>query len=356
MSYTQDVANFGREAIDARRKAASYGLSEQAQALRDLSAGGAPSHPGHTPAYDQWLQQQGFHQQDYPVSYGRTTTGKYAGFKNASDLKAALLGRSEIARQQDMTQADALRAMLNDKLTGLDAQRQQALSAPQQDLQQHGTMSRGGKVFYDTGQQADARDTRNEQYQQSVDQWYQQQADPLVTGLETANQIAQTPTRDYATKAGQQYGVDPNLIAGWFPMAQEVTDAATQRNLESLHAFGLPYSEQQSVLGQVQSDQHKAAAQQAADQQLQMEAEIFGATGVDAKALASKSSVPVDQVWNLIQDPAYADAAARAEQALAMPATTPAEIKAADAEFQALIDSLSGDPVLAHLIRAQYQA
>lgn len=366
---TAAVAQQGRAAIDARRQAANYGLTQQNLGLQDLYAGGAPTHPGQTDAYTQWVQQQGFGQQDYPQTFGRTDSGAYAGYKTEGELKAALLGRSELARESDMAQADALKSTLNGRLDDLGSQYNDSAASPiganiaaLASLGQHASQvgSLRGQVP-GWGQApllraadrssliADVQQRKTGDYLNNLDSWYAQQADPLVTGMETANQIEQTPTRDYATKAGADLGIDPALVAGWFPMASEIPDAAAQRNLESLHTYGLPYSEQQGALADMATQQSQQTKMAAEDQQQQMADDILGATSMDAGAISSKADLPVDEVHNIIQTPEYADAAQQIEQALAIP-----DPDAADKQFQDIVESLANDPALQRLLVAQY--
>lgn len=364
---TAAVAQQGRAAIDARRQAAQYGLTQQNLALQDLYLGGAPSRPGATPAYQQFRDQQGFGDQGYAQTFGRTDTGAYAGYKTEGELKAALLGRAELSRQNDLSQADAMRSMLNDRLDALSTQYDQSTALPN-------ALQTGSSINAQVGSAlgafkslmpgandplakaagrseiiAQVQQRKTGDYLNNLDQWYAKQADPLVTGLETANQIAQTPTRDYATTAGRDLGVDPALIAGWFPMAGEIKDASDQRNLESLHTYGLPYSDQQNVLGDMQTQAAQQTKADAADQQMQMADDILGATSFDAGSLASKADLPIDEIHNIIQTPEYADASQQIEQALAIP-----DADAADRVFQGIINDLANDPALQRLLTAQY--
>ena len=256
-SYTASIVQNGKAAIDARKQAAQYGLTGQAQGLQSLYQGGAPTHVAQTQQYKDWMATQGFGAPgvgpQYDVTFGRHEGGKYAGFDQLGELKAATLGRAERQREQDMTQSDMLRKGAQGNLDQLDTDyKTQALIAILHGAK--GTFGNG--VTPEMSQRAiQAGQTQFDSYLPKLQDWSPKQADPQVSALETANQIDQTPTREYATLAGRDYGVDPNLIAGWFPQASEVSDAATQRNLESLHAYGVPYNEQQGVLGDVQKQQ-----------------------------------------------------------------------------------------------------
>ena len=191
--------------------------------------------------------------------------------------------------------------------------------------------------------------------------WYANQAAPQVANEELANQIANTPTRTYATRAGAGYGIDPNLIAGWFPMKSEISDMADQRNLDSLHTYGVPYAEQQSVLRDVQNQQATDTKLAAADQQAAMEQDILATTSFDAKALASKADLPVNELHAIVSDPGYQDAASTIDAIMQDPnADLPADPKdpsgqtQGDAAFQAYLDSLANDPALQRVLLSVY--
>lgn len=340
MSQTQAVAQGGKAALDQRRQAASYDLSGQAQGLKDLygqiqsQGSGYSTNPGQTDAYAQWMQQRGFGAQDYPVTFGRTDKGAYSGFKTEGELKAAILGQSELTRQQDLDQAAALKDLMQSKLSGLDQQYTQNAATPTgasiaslaalgnagaREARTFGAVTGLGvapQVAARTDQAAhvaDVQQQRTGDYMGKLTDWYQKQAEPLVTGMETANQISRTPTRDYATVAGQGYGVDPNLIAGWFPTSGEITDAANQRNLQSLHETGLPYDEQQRTLQQLNTEQNTQAKQATADQQVQMDNEIYQATTYPGDSLASAASLPIEAVHQIVTDPYFAGASSTVE-------------------------------------------
>jgi len=398
-SQTAAIAQQGRAAIDARRQAASYGRTEQRQALEDTysqiqqTGQGYSSHPQQTPQFDQWMQSKGFGQQNYPVTFGRTDKGAYSGFKTEGELKAAILGQAELARQADMEQAGMMRSQLNERLGGLDEQYvQQAASPTGLDIAGIAGLGKARAEFNpDDGgfglpdlaarvplaqaaQQAGAQHGATQGYMGKLDDWYAQQTDPLISGLETANQMERVPTRQYATVSGANYGVDPNLIAGWFPMAQEITDTANQRDLQSLNETGLPYSEVQSVLTGMDREGQQMAQQQAADQQVQMDNDIYQATSYTGQALASAADAPVEAIHAIVTSEVYPYAAGiveqrRAEAEAANPDEGSPEQRAASAQaIQDVVDAAIQEAVmqttedatsarvLDSILRAQYGA
>lgn len=323
----QQMPGGGKAALDQRRQAASYGLSGQQQALRDTldqistQGQGWSSHPGQTDQYAQWMQAQGFGQQGAPVTIGPKT---HAEFKTAS------LGLGDLRRQQQTEQAQRLSQELGSRYDQLGQQYGQSAATPtganiaalaglgaagsEAQASTLGNMLPGMWGSQGTNRLnnldraatiAQVQGRKTGDYLGQLNDWYQKQGEPLVQGIETANQITQTPLRDYELKAAADYGVDPNLAAGWFPESGNIADAANQRNLESLNQTGLPYSEQQSVLQQMTSDQSQQAKQATADQQLQMADDIFGVTNIDAGTLASSTHLPLDALHQVVTDPAF---------------------------------------------------
>lgn len=371
MDHTRAVAAEGRAAIDRRRAAVDPAVTQQGQALADLYGSQTKGD-----AYDQWAQAQGFGRDPYPVAFGRTDKGAYSGFKTEGELKAAIIGRGDLAREQQMMQADALKALMAERLDALGGQYTQKAAVPiganigavagvgLQGNRFGNTL--GGNINIGWGQTtdekafnrslavADAQQQRGDQYLSQLDEWYAQQGEPLVAGMETAQQIKSTPDREYALRAGRDYGVDPNIVAGWHPMSSEIGDAAKMRDLQSLHDYGVPFSETQRALGDMQSEAVQNQKLDAADQQAAMESDILGATSYDAKALASQADVPVDEIWAIIQDPAYADAVSQVEQVLALPADNQKQIDDQEAAYEAIINSLRSDPALARVVSTQY--
>lgn len=322
-THTQAAATGGsaalRASLDARAQAASYGRTGQGQALRDLagqiSSGqqGYSSHPGHTDAYAQWQQSQGFRPQGYGTVYGQTDEGKYSGYKTEADMWNAVTGRAELAREQDLQQA----AQMKDEMTSRYDQLGQTVDT---NMLGAGAALRDSRNRLPTGalpQASDILGKRVTDYRDQLDNWYATQGAPLVEGLETANQIEGTPTREYQMRAGAALGIAPELIAGKFPMSTQIKDAADQRDLESLNDTGLPYSEQQTTLGRVQTDQQTQQRQQAADEQQAMDDAVFGATTYPGQNLAQAVSAPLPDVYDITTSPNFQSYADQVQAAVA---------------------------------------
>lgn len=321
-THTQAVATGGsaglRASLQARATAASYGLTGHQQALRDLAgqvgAGeqGYSSHPGQSPGYVEWQQQQGFRPQNYDVAYGRTPEGKYSGFKNASDLKAAVIGSAELRREQDIAQADQMKDEMSAQFDALG-------QTVDTNMLGAGAALRDSRNRLPAGSLPGASDMlgkRVTDYRGQLDDWYAQQAPALVEGMETANQIRSTPTREYEMRSGAEYGVDPNVVAGWFSMDDQVDDASDQRDLESLRDTGLPYSEQQQTLARLASDAQTQQRQQADDDAQKLDDEVYGATTFPGRDLANATSVPLQDVHDITTSAGFQSYAEGVQQAV----------------------------------------
>lgn len=396
MGQTQAVVQQGKAAIDQRRQAASYDQTGQQQALKDLygqmqqTGSGYSAHPAPTSAYAQWQQQQGFGQPHTgPVSYGQTfPKSDYNGFKNEADMKASVSGAADMRRQAEVGQADALKQAMQDQLGQLDSHLKesaaqgsltalmQAVRAnahiPDQSHQagyfDHSTRMAGTSVSApqeSTNRIVAAQGHNTGEYLSKLNDWYTQQAEPRVKGMETANQIQNTPLYDYQRQAAGEMGVDPALAAGWFPQSGQVTDAANQRNIRSLDTTGLPYAEQQQAIGQMDS---QAAAQATADQkqmtadeQLQLIDDIYGVTTIPGDKLATAANAPLDAVHQIVTDPAYQSYAQTVENSMAQANQhDPNAIQQAvdDAIQAAIDDQATVDPntaaVLGRILHATY--
>lgn len=404
MGQTQAVVQQGKAAIDQRRQAASYDQTGQQQALKDLygqmqqTGSGYSSHPAPTSAYAQWQQQQGFGQPHTgPVSYGQTFAGSdYNGFKNEADMKASVSGAADMRRQAEVEQADALKQAMQAQLGQLDSHMKESaaqgsLTALMQAVQanahipdqshqagyfDHSTRMAGTSVSApqeSTNRIVAAQGRNTGEYLGKLNDWYTQQAEPRVQGMETANQIQNTPLYDYQRQAAGEMGVDPALAAGWFPQSGQIADAANQRNIQSLNTTGLPYSEQQQTLGQADTQAAADQKQMTADQQLQMIDDVYGATSYPGDKLATSASLPLDVVHQVTTDPSYGfdsyaksveDSMNKAQQdtANADPTTQSNAIQdAVDAAIQAVRDDYATtDPntgeAIARILSAIYHA
>lgn len=367
---TQAVIQGGKAALDQRRQAATYDQTGQQQALKDLygqmqqTGSGYSSHPAPTSAYAQWQQAQGFGAPAGPVSYGQTfPKSDYNGYKNEADMWGAASGTADLRRMEQSTQADALKQAMQAQLSQLDSQYahqgaqptganiaalaslggHQAVQGNSLGAQVH--LGFGGAQDQMSQATAHAQDIAQVQghktgeYMGKLNDWYGQQAAPRVSGMETANQIQNTPLYEYQRQAAAQMGLDPALAAGRFPQSGMIADSANQRNIQSLQTTGLPYAEQQSTLHGMDTQAAADQKQATADQQLQMIDDIYGVTTIPGDKLASAANAPLDAVHQIVTDPAYQSYAQTVENNMAQAQqANPGNSTAAKDAIQAAVD------------------
>lgn len=293
--YTQAVADQGLAAVNQRRRGSQFDPTNYGQALTYLAQTGyGPSMSANL--YNQWMQSRGFNPTGYNVTVGQSPKGKYGGFSTLGMLQAAIRGQAETMRHQDRQQADELAALANkylDQAQGMYADEFKTVAdATARDLPQ-GTYR--AQAFSAAANNA-IGDAQNAHGGAELNKWLGETTDPYLSALELASQIGQTPIRNYATVAGANYGVDPNIVAGWYPDASTITDYRNQRDLQSLQNYGMTQSEYEQWLNG-QNRNQTDAANAAADQQDQQYLDyIYGTTGLDGKQLASAVDMTVPQL------------------------------------------------------------
>lgn len=375
--YTRDVIARGSQAVLDRAKGLSFDKTQGTQGLDWAQQTGLPVNDP-TDAYMEWYASKGFQPSGGPVTFGQTPKGAYSGFKTEGDLKAAITGRADQERMQDRdtaqqqfndasgtlnqlgtaydqqrTQKDQEVASLAPSVAGMGLGHTEGSGAPagwgvgtQQHLEDrpatldpsthaivpamNGVLVRGTDAGHlvgprpgdDTQAAADAdRVMQLDAHGEQLKQWLATSAQPELDTMNTARQIGNTPLRDYQQQAGSQYGVDPNITAGWFPESTDVTDYTNQRNLQSINDYGVPYSDFQGYLADQQQQQDAAAKQQTTDQaaadkqataaQAAQISDIVGqATGLDANQLEQSVNMTPDQVAQVVTDPTYQQATA----------------------------------------------
>jgi hypothetical protein len=418
-AYTRDVIARGSQAVRDRAAAAQMQRTAAPQSLeflRESGYGGPPQRSGGNAQYNAWLAQQGFNP-DYEVTFGRTRKGAYSGFKTEGELKSAIKGRSQQMRGEARSQAGQQIADAGQQLDRVtsdydvkaaDAEKRaqetmldwlgsfDALAKAGAYSKQGGFMPIEGKInpggkYHDqeldpvlAGQERAQREAAGQasrdrqlefaneflgkhnaalvdqsqtgKYSRELDDWLSSQSEPLVSQMEAGQMIDATPLSAYATKAGAEYGVDPNLISGWYDDASDVSDFGVQRNQEAIDQYGMPYSDLQSWIAQQgrqdASAEADAARQQDTGTERQIADDVFQATGMDAQQLATAADVTPEQLWQIVQDPTYQQASADMAQVLQDPDFDPEGQGAED--VNGILDQLRVDPVLYRLIQAQY--
>ena len=120
-----------------------------------------------------------------------------------------------------------------------------------------------------------------------MNDWRDNAPDQWLDAGDPANQIGMTPLRDYAMQAGGMLGIDPNLVAGWYPEASQIGDFQDQRDLEALNATGMTYDEYQRALSQFDQQNQDMAGQYQDAYDQQMADDVMNTYQVDIGAWAT---------------------------------------------------------------------
>ena len=325
-SYTEDVAKRGLDAVRERRNVTGYDSTMRDQALA-MVAGGARYKPNaETDLYDQWHQQRGFTPGSYDIGFGRGD-GKYSGFDTVDALKSAVRGYSEFQREQDRMQAQALDQLANQRLDELESQYTDKRinitdDDPAQAWMQHmPQMGKVGEIPTATeaememlSRNADVQDRidnsaqtapAQHEYNKALDQWLAENSDKYLQASEFAGEVQDTPLRDYAMIAAQQYGVDPMIARGWYDEATQIGDFREQRDLQSLENYGLPYGEYQDALDQFQGQAQDQQEMLSDEQEQQLRGAIEAFTGLRADDLMNGAKINMTDLYSVLASPDY---------------------------------------------------
>lgn len=148
--------------------------------------------------------------------------------------------------------------------------------------------------------------------------WLANESAPLLEQQDFAQSGLATPIAMYAQRAGAEYGVDPNIVAGWYPNSSALTDARDQRDLAFLEQTGMTASDYEQALRDVERQQNAAATAQ--DDQL---AQDYAAAGYEltggqatTSELANVTNLPVEDVYNILDSADYQFAQGKINEAL----------------------------------------
>jgi len=325
-SYTEDVANRGLDAVRERRRSTGFDSTMRNEAL-SMVAGGARYKPNaETDLYDQWHSQRGFTPGSYDIGFGRGD-GKYSGFDTVDALKSAVRGYSEFQREQDRMQAQALDQLANQRLDALEGQYGERRinitdDDPAQAWMQHmPQMGKVGEIPTATeaememlSRNADVQDRidnsaqtapAQHEYNKALDQWLAENSDKYLQASEFAGEVQDTPLRDYAMIAAQQYGVDPMIARGWYDEATQIGDFREQRDLQSMENYGLPYGEYQDALDQFQGQAQDQQEMLSDEQEQQLRGEIEAFTGLRADDLMNGAMINMTDLYSVLASPDY---------------------------------------------------
>jgi hypothetical protein len=353
---TRDVAARGAQALQARRTASSYGRTESDQALDALLQGVGG---GQNQIAQDWQQSRFGGVGSQPVVLGQGD-GKYAGFETQGMLQAAILGRAEMLREQDRQMAGEYGAQADQFYGQVGDIYGESLNKALDSLvgtvettnprNADGLLSGSPQMAYGTRKQ----EVDSNPYFDYLADWQNEARDPYVQALEAAQQIEQTPLREYGMLAGAEYGVDPNVVGGWYPEADQLADYDEQRDLEAIDLYGMPYDELQAY----QQDQLDAEdAAMSADQDAYEAAldETVGSLGFDPGYLQQETDLTNEQIVSVMQDEVFqqldAEVAAAFEQDGDEDKIKAAVGKALNAVYET---ALAYDPAVARLLDVKW--
>jgi hypothetical protein len=331
------------------------GVREARQQLRYGSAGvNAALTQGRTPIYaqpakadselyDRWQRQvTPAAKPETEYMLGRTEEGPYAGFKTQGLLQSATRGRAETIRRQDDEVFGALDQMAGDKLDRLEKEysnqqeavrsgirRDDIVDADRQSIRSNmeymsgrfanpvAGMQQRQKAF--TTRVDDGRVDADPYVQDELNPWLETASTPLLEQQAFAAQVRRTPIAEYAQRAGAEYGVDPNIVGGWYTDASAVGDARDRRDLDMLDTTGMTWADTQSALNAMERDQTQMdnSVMSAEDQML--EDEIVQATGglASGRELVSETGMTMTDVADVLATDAFAEYSAAIYDALA---------------------------------------
>lgn len=211
--------------------------------------------------------------------------------------------------------------------------------------------------------------------QGSLNDWLGQNTDKYLNQQDFAANVQAMPVSVYGQRSGAQYGIDPNIVAGWYDPAHDVTDFGTQRNIQAINQFGVPFSDVQSAYNQMYAGNAKGQAAydsgqadgtgQVFDPNGQP-VDVYGdgspasynqviadVTGFDGKQLADKLNMTPVMVYDVVSNPDFAVAQTNIQAALdsgdpfAAQKAFDEAMQAVSIEAQHVIDGLYGADVKA---------
>jgi hypothetical protein len=336
--WTKAVAEQGLTAFNQRRQQNPYDSTDWQQSanwiLDNPYAATAP-----TDGYQQFQQLSGMNDPtNYAISYGRTSGGKYAGYKTSGDLWNAVEGSAILQQQEDRAKAQAMSQLLNDQLDQIQTDytkntrtipslndqwglaKNWANHAQPQDVQIHDGGLARAHMPREAGQDPSKApwmqlNSQDVERNKMMNLWLAQASDPYMTGLDTMGQIQQTPIHDYKIQAGMRLGIDPALVQGRFDPQTQVSDFLTNRNLEAINNYGSTYSDYNAALSDIQRQADSQNQDAVKQQQIQVENFVADTTGKDPRSVADDSNMTIEQVAVKLQDTNYLKAAPLVQQA-----------------------------------------
>lgn len=206
---------------------------------------------------------------------GLSSKGKYGGFFSAEDLKRSIEGTS----MRFKSTADRLRQEAMNRYTQVEQMYQ-----PERKKMEMG-------LFKGTVESPTADDN----YMRRLADWASSSVKPAEEYLKTAQQIEATPISTLAeTIASRVYGMNPDLAVGKFSDLDEAY-ASRMRDIESMKRTGMPYSQYEQYVKQLESQQKSQLDEQAAF----LEDQIASNFGVNPRTISTKMGRTPEQIYSI---------------------------------------------------------
>lgn len=329
--YTRAVKDGGLQAVREARERRRHG------------ANGEPSQRPTSDLYDDWLESVTPRQQPGATyGYGRTDEGAYSGFRTEGGLKAAVKGRAETLRGADREMFDALNSMAEQGLdraegdyeqswteqtdrrsasdAGAAASRFGQMESQRQALANYDKNTSGPRPSPVIGSRAASMKAMNAQqattgttdadmnaYNDSLNTWLADETAPLLDRQAFAEQGRATPIAAYAQRSGAEYGVDPNIVGGWYPAASQIGDARDQADITSLNETGMTAADYQRALDDMDRDAANADKEAVSQEAQAIDDFVYAATGgvTGAQSLATDLGVSPEDVYRMVDSDLY---------------------------------------------------
>lgn len=154
-------------------------------------------------------------------------------------------------------------------------------------------------------------DYARDAYMDDLDPWLAEQSGKYLDRAEFAEQGLNTPISEYGKAAGADYGVDADMVAGWYNKSDDIADYRNQRDLDLIDATGMPNADYEQALSAMERQQAADETANDRDDQESIDFQIndaaFQATGglFDADSLATALDVSPIEAANVVASEAY---------------------------------------------------
>lgn len=183
--------------------------------------------------------------------------------------------------------------------------------------------------------------------------WLADESTPLLEQQEFAQSGLSVPIAAYAQRAGAEYGVDPNIVAGWYPESSALTDARDLRDLQFLQETGMTPADFEQALAELEGEQNSASNSATdADMQAYDDAglQLTGGQALTSE-LANQVNLPIEDVYNILDSADYQFAQQAINEALSTQDFGYIE----ETMISVLDGAAAADPALFNILQSVYE-